>query len=97
MSHNTESQVPAFPIPGTEHGLTAREYAAIALRVPDSGTPWLDEMISKARYLDNCNQAMAAVIANPHMVDTSDDEAIRYAARSAQRFGSAMAHEVSES
>lgn len=53
MSHNQESQVPAFPIPGTEHGgLTAREYAAIALRVPESGSPWLDEMITKSRELD---------------------------------------------
>lgn len=54
MSHNTDSQVPAFPIHGTQHGgITAREYAAIALRVPDSGTPWLDEMITKSRELDD--------------------------------------------
>lgn len=30
-------------------GMTLRQYAAIKLRVPDSGTPWLDEMISAAR------------------------------------------------
>jgi hypothetical protein len=29
-------------------GITLREYAAIKLRVPDSGTVWLDEMISKS-------------------------------------------------
>jgi hypothetical protein len=53
MSHNQESQFPAFPIPGTEHGgLTAREYAAIALRVPESGTPWLDQMIAASRRMD---------------------------------------------
>ena len=35
----------------TEHsfGINAREYAAIHLKVPDSGTTWLDEMIEKAR------------------------------------------------
>ena len=30
-------------------GLTAREHAAIELCVPDSGTPWLDAMITKSR------------------------------------------------
>jgi len=33
-------------------GLTARHYAAIALKVPDSGEPWLDEMIRKSRRAD---------------------------------------------
>ncbi len=28
--------------------MTLRQYAAIKLRVPDSGTDWLDEMISKS-------------------------------------------------
>lgn len=29
--------------------LTARQYAAIHLRVPESGEPWLDEMIEQSR------------------------------------------------
>ena len=33
-------------------GLTQRQYAAMLLRVPDSGLPWLDEMIKRARVLD---------------------------------------------
>ena len=33
-------------------GLTKRQYAAMMLRVPDSGLPWLDAMITKARELD---------------------------------------------
>lgn len=33
------------PIVTEFKGLSAREYAAIHLRVPDSGTAWLDEMI----------------------------------------------------
>ncbi len=33
-------------------GMTLRQYAAIKLCVPDSGLPWLDDMIVKAR---NCN------------------------------------------
>lgn len=32
--------------------LTAGEYAAIHLRVPESGTPWIDEMVRKSRDLD---------------------------------------------
>jgi hypothetical protein len=34
------------------HGMTLRQYAAIKLCVPDSGLPWLDDMIAKSR---NCN------------------------------------------
>jgi G:T-mismatch repair DNA endonuclease (very short patch repair protein) len=30
------------------HGMTLRQYAAIRLRVPDSGTDWLDDMIRKS-------------------------------------------------
>lgn len=30
-------------------GFTKREQAAISLRVPDSGLPWLDEMIKEAQ------------------------------------------------
>lgn len=33
-------------------GLSAREHAALQLRVPTSGTAWLDEMIRQARALD---------------------------------------------
>jgi hypothetical protein len=29
-------------------GITMRQYAAIKLRVPDSGTDWLDDMIRKS-------------------------------------------------
>jgi len=46
---------PAFPTPpGIQHndGMTLRQYAAIKLCVPDSGLPWLDDMIAKSR---NCN------------------------------------------
>jgi hypothetical protein len=33
-------------------GMTLRQYAAIKLKVPDSGTDWLDEMIVKANEFD---------------------------------------------
>jgi hypothetical protein len=42
----------------TDGGLTAREHAAIHLRVPMSGNPWLDEMITEARRWDAAQAAM---------------------------------------
>jgi hypothetical protein len=47
----------AFPSPPSQHsngfystgeGMTLRQYAAIKLCVPDSGTDWLDDMIRKS-------------------------------------------------
>lgn len=52
-------------------GLTTIEHAAIALRVPQSGTPWLDDMIRQARRMDLAQAAMAVCLAQ---VDTFPDE-----------------------
>jgi hypothetical protein len=49
---------PAFPNEGfngwgkPEEGMTLRQYAAIKLKVPDSGTDWLDDMIRKSNEID---------------------------------------------
>lgn len=48
-----------------EGGMTLRQHAAIKLRVPDSGTPWLDEMISAARRDDFAAEAMHGICAHP--------------------------------
>jgi hypothetical protein len=48
-------QPSAFPFSTgsyTEFGMTLREYAAIKLKVPDSGTDWLDDMIRKSNEFD---------------------------------------------
>lgn len=45
-------------------GLTKREYAAIHLRVPDSGSQWLDEMIEKARRTEFAGRALAGLLSN---------------------------------
>ena len=54
MSKNTGG--PAFPTTNYSavysEGMTLRQYAAINLKVPDSGTDWLDEMIVKANEID---------------------------------------------
>ncbi|WP_017302551.1 hypothetical protein [Nodosilinea nodulosa] len=55
---------PAFVVPDGQRdyapGLTAQEYAAIHLRVPASGTPWLDEMIRAANHRDARYASLAA-------------------------------------
>jgi hypothetical protein len=48
---------PAFPHIDSgcgrfEEGMTLRQYAAIKLKVPDSGIDWLDDMIEEANRLD---------------------------------------------
>jgi hypothetical protein len=42
-----------------EGGLTAREHAAIHLRIPVSGNEWLDAMITEARRWDAAQAALA--------------------------------------
>ena len=50
---NEDGSSPAFPhdanpgVHGPGYGISERAYAAIHLRVPDSGLPWLDEMIER--------------------------------------------------
>lgn len=65
---------PAFPVPlnpghswnemGPCDGMTLRQYAAIKLRVPDSGTDWLDEMIRKSMRDDFAAKAMQGMLAD---------------------------------
>lgn len=54
---------PAFPFEEewrSSSGMSLRQYAAIKLRVPDSGLPWLDEMIEKSRR-DDVIEKIAAI------------------------------------
>ncbi len=44
-----------------------REYAAIHLRIPDSGIDWLDKMIAKAERQDIAAKAMQGMSANPEI------------------------------
>ena len=65
---NLEAGGPAFPVVGhfwgdklggqLNHGMTLRQYAAIKLKVPNSGTDWLDEMIRQSLVNDFAAQAM---------------------------------------
>lgn len=50
----TDDERAAFPVPklNNSNGFSKREYAAILLRVPDSGVDWLDDMIKESRELE---------------------------------------------
>lgn len=60
---------PAFPHPDYLHtgdaGMSLRAYAAIKLRVPDSGIDWLDDMIRTAVQDEFAAKAMQGLSANP--------------------------------
>ena len=58
------------------HGMSLRQYAAIKLRVPDSGTDWLDDMIRDARRMDYAGQALAGIMGNPDFKHCTTDEIV---------------------
>lgn len=77
----TSRYEPALPVPSfarangqTEwgsSGLTAIEHAALTLRVPESGTPWLDAMIRQSlrqeiatNYFSTCSESKSVELAN---------------------------------
>ena len=65
---NTNKNDRAFPIHGSMgevayEGITPGEYAAIKLKVPDSETAWLDDMIRKSLRNDLAAKAMQGEIA----------------------------------
>lgn len=72
---------------GEKHhpGLSKREYAAILLRVPNSGDPDIDEMIRQANRRELAGQAMQGLLAG-WGCDTSEFQlanACRWAVRHA--------------
>lgn len=51
---------------GLQGGLSAQEYAAIHLKVPSSGTDWLDKLIKESRLMDMATAAMPLVANTPN-------------------------------
>jgi hypothetical protein len=87
---------PAFPVGNGWHqdtrgstveaaGMTLRQYAAIKLRVPDSGVDWLDEMIRQSLRDDLAARAFAMA-----MHPESRDYKPEYTAAHSYRFADAM-------
>ena len=69
-------------------GMSLREYAAIKLRVPDSGTDWLDAMIEKSLLNEFAGKAMQALIAASDPMPSGSWPT--YAERTAQLIAQAM-------
>ena len=83
-NNNKFGQEPAFGVqPIIENGqymnmgstgLSKREYAAIKLKVPDSGEPWLDDMIRKANRRDIACAAIRGILSTErYMIVDNDD------------------------
>ena len=71
MSEKIETGGSAFPVGfqkedciAMKGGMTLREYAAINLRVPNSGTDWLDEMIRESLQDELAARAIHGLISN---------------------------------
>jgi hypothetical protein len=69
---------PAFTYPdadkifdGGESGMTLRQYAAIKLKVPDSGTEWLDKLIEQSLRDDFAAKAMPSCINNESILNAA--------------------------
>lgn len=73
MSTEKETGGPAFPhalqlgdVAKVDGGMNLRQYAAIKLRVPDSGTDWLDEMILASKRDELAAKAIHAIFTDPN-------------------------------
>jgi len=55
-------------------GLSKREYACIHLKVPESGTEWLDELITKSLRDDFAGQALTGFISSPKVIINLKEE-----------------------
>ena len=66
----TETGGPAFPETKEQHtwfpDMTQRHYAAIHLKVPNSGTPWLDDMILESLRNDFAAKAMQTLLGSEY-------------------------------
>ena len=65
--HPADDGGPAFPEAERCSGMSLRQYAAIKLCVPDSGTDWLDEMIEEARRDAFAAAALTGLLADHTM------------------------------
>jgi hypothetical protein len=93
---------PAFPVHGGHHpdddprnhtlggGMTLRQYAAIKLRVPDSGAEWLDAMILEAKRDDIAGQALGGLILGYTHVYGSPTSAADDIVKESYRYADAM-------
>jgi len=81
---------PAFPSNRDMRygGMTLRQYAAIKLRVPNSGTDWLDEMIRTSLRDDLAAKTVQAYFTDPNA--GFDRESIEAGVGAARRISATM-------
>lgn len=78
MTQEHESAMPLFTTSGIKKlGLTAIEYAAIHTGQPVSGTPWLDEMLAKARRERLAGQVLQSLVARDGDDSTYDLDMVK--------------------
>lgn len=75
-----------------ETGMTLRQYAAIKLRVPNSGTDWLDEMIREARRDELAARAMQSYFQTQG--GRTSEYALKWTAEKALEMADAMVKEM---
>lgn len=84
------SEQTGMPINGYHNdGMTLRQYAAIKLRVPNSGTEWLDAMIRTSLRDELAAKAMQAIWSCLHP-DAVRSESIVFTAKDAHILADAM-------
>lgn len=79
----TDKNTPAFPVPGLQHdesfnGMSLRQYAAIKLKVPDSGTDWLDDMIRESLHNDFAAKVVQGLFTRPDIQNVEYRTAVAY-------------------
>ena len=77
-----------------ETGMTLRQYAAIKLRVPNSGTDWLDEMIREARRDELAARAMQSYFQTQG--GRTSEYALKWTAEKALEMADAMLKEMED-
>lgn len=80
MNPNDQPAFPAQFFDERATGMTLRQYAAIKLRVPDSGNDWLDEMIRHSLRDEFAANAMQAMLAHPDSKETASPQTYASAA-----------------
>jgi hypothetical protein len=94
MTEQIKDGGPAFPPthdPETHpSGMTLRQFAAIKLRVPNSGTDWLDEMIRQSLNDEFAANALAALIGTDKDHQNRGGKAVPTLAKWAYEYADAM-------
>lgn len=92
-----DKDVPAFPVQDAAawqaHGMTLRQYAAITLKVPDSGTQWLDDMIRSSLHDQFAAQVLAGLMAHKFTKDHLHRPFVEWATEFANEAAAAMLSE----